>query len=251
MKNSQNQNISKVQKDDVTRKSPTLFIQLGLVLALLVSYLAIESKTFIGPTVVAGCPTGVTPEDEFIPEIPENEELVKVKPLPEVDLDKFDIVKDDVPTQDKLINSTEDGLGEKVKIKITDIPNDIPNIIEPPFEDVPFLIVEEAPIYPGCKGTKEALKKCFSEKVQKLVNDKFNMDLANELGLEPGKQRIHVMFKIDKTGIITDVQARAPHKSLEAEAVRVVNLLPQMTPGKQRMKPVGVKYTLPIVFEIQ
>jgi protein TonB len=33
--------------------------------------------------------------------------------------------------------------------------------------------------------------------------------------------------------------------------VRVVNLLPQMIPGKQQFKPVKVKYTLPIVFEIQ
>ena len=77
------------------------------------------------------------------------------------------------------------------------------------------------------------------------------MELANELGLTPGKQRINVMFKIDKTGNITDIQARAPHKRLEAEAIRVVSLLPQMTPGKQRGRAVPVKYSLPITFLVQ
>jgi protein TonB len=47
------------------------------------------------------------------------------------------------------------------------------------------------------------------------------------------------------------VRARAPHPRLEKEAVEVVQSLPNMTPGKQRGKPVGVLYSLPIVFDIQ
>ena len=47
-----------------------------------------------------------------------------------------------------------------------------------------------------------------------------------------------------------NIRARGPHIRLEKEAVRVVDLLPQMTPGKQRTKPVGVSYTLPITLVV-
>jgi protein TonB len=59
------------------------------------------------------------------------------------------------------------------------------------------------------------------------------------------------MFKIDKKGEIVDIRARAPHKRLEKEAIRVVSILPKMKPGRQRGKAVGVKYSLPIVFNVE
>ena len=118
-------------------------------------------------------------------------------------------------------------------------------------EDVPFAIIEDVPVYPGCKGNKDQLRACLQEKITKHVNRRFNSDLASDLGLSPGVKRIFVMFKIDKTGAITDVQARAPHNRLRDEAIRVVKMLPQMTPGKQRGRPVGVKYSLPIAFKVE
>ncbi|HBO29337.1 MAG TPA: energy transducer TonB, partial [Leeuwenhoekiella sp.] len=45
--------------------------------------------------------------------------------------------------------------------------------------------------------------------------------------------------------------SRGPHPRLEQEAARVIKLLPQMTPGMQRGKAVGVLYSLPIVFQVQ
>ena len=94
-------------------------------------------------------------------------------------------------------------------------------------------------------------KKCMVEKITKHVNKKYNTGLAGDLGLSPGKKRVYVQFKIDKTGKIVDVRARGPHKRLEKEAIRVVQLLPDMTPGKQRGRPVGVKYTLPITLVVE
>ena len=58
-------------------------------------------------------------------------------------------------------------------------------------------------------------------------------------------------YTFDKTGNITDVQARAPHKRLQEEAIRVVKSLPKMIPGKQRGRAVGVKYSLPIAFKVE
>jgi hypothetical protein len=49
-------------------------------------------------------------------------------------------------------------------------------------------------------------------------------------------------------GHVFDIRARAPHKALEAEAIRVIALLPKITPGFQFGEPVIVPYSLPIIF---
>lgn len=115
---------------------------------------------------------------------------------------------------------------------------------------VPFGAIEKVPVFPGCSGAdNEEMKKCMSQKIAEFVNSNFNIGLGKELDLK-GRQRIAVQFKIDKTGRITEVRARAPKPELEAEAVRVVKLLPQMQPGEQKGEKVGVLYSLPIVFEV-
>ena len=90
----------------------------------------------------------------------------------------------------------------------------------------------------------------MSKKISQFVNKKFNTDLAGDLGLS-GRQRINVIFKIDRTGNVVGIRARAPHPGLEKEAKRVIGLLPKMKPGKQRGKPVNVPYSLPIIFQVQ
>ncbi|MCB4807572.1 M56 family metallopeptidase [Tamlana sp. 62-3] len=116
---------------------------------------------------------------------------------------------------------------------------------------VPFSVVEHVPVFPGCESlnTNEEKRKCFSEKISNFVGENFNTDLGKELGLS-GRQRINVIFKIDTEGNIGDIRSRAPHTDLEAEAIRVINKLPKMTPGKQKGKLVKVAYSLPIVFAV-
>ncbi|MGO3181620.1 MAG: M56 family metallopeptidase [Aequorivita sp.] len=114
-----------------------------------------------------------------------------------------------------------------------------------------FSEIDQVPTYPGCSGDNETMKKCMSTKIAKLVNENFDTGLADELNIS-GRQRIAVQFKIDKTGKIADVTARSLSNTpeLEAEAIRVVKLLPQMEPGEQKGEKVGVLYSLPIVFEV-
>ena len=129
--------------------------------------------------------------------------------------------------------------------------NPIVNVVDGDnIEEVSFSSVENVPIFPGCeKGNNAKRGKCMSEKISKFVQNNFSIDLASSLGLS-GKQRISVIFKIDKGGNITGVRARAPHPQLEDEAIRVINLLPKMKPGMQLGKAVIVPYSLPIIFEI-
>jgi hypothetical protein len=128
--------------------------------------------------------------------------------------------------------------------------NPILNIVDGDNVEVPFSTVQNVPIYPGCdKGNNAQRRKCMSQKITKFVKKEFNTDLAGDLGLK-GRQRISVIFKIDKNGDINGVRARAPHPKLKAEAIRVVNMLPKMKPGTQLGKAVVVPYSLPIIFEV-
>ena len=129
---------------------------------------------------------------------------------------------------------------------------EIEEALDEEIADVPFAVIENVPVYPGCekKRSNAEKKKCMSEKVQKFVQKKFNTELAGDLGLE-GRQRIAVQFKIDKNGDVVNVRARAPHPKLEQEAVKVVKALPKMVPGIQRGTAVGVLYSLPILFQVE
>ena len=117
--------------------------------------------------------------------------------------------------------------------------------------EIPDGDIEKVPVYPGCEGllTNQEKKQCMSEEISSFVAEKFDTSIAGFLGLT-GRQRILVIFKIDKEGRVIDVRSRAPYKELEAEAVRVISALPKMTPGIQFGKPVIVPYSLPIVFSV-
>jgi bla regulator protein BlaR1 len=115
---------------------------------------------------------------------------------------------------------------------------------------VPFAIIEEVPVFPSCTGTREQKAACLNENIKKFVVRNFNVDLSKNLGLSKGKKKIWVIFKIDEKGNVTNVNARAPHPKLKEEAMRVVRLLPKMEPGKHLGKAVGMKYTLPISFNV-
>ncbi len=118
--------------------------------------------------------------------------------------------------------------------------------------DVAFAIIDQAPIFPGCEKLDKNLQKlCLQNQIKLHVNKKFNSGIAAGLDLKPGKIKIYVMFKIDKNGYVTGIRARGPHVELENEAVRTIELLPNMIPGKQKGKNVGVKYTLPITLLVE
>ncbi len=118
-------------------------------------------------------------------------------------------------------------------------------------EPVPYAKVENVPVFPGCEGTETELRQCLQERITDHISANFNAKKADGLGLRSGVKRIFVMFKIDKEGNIVEVQARAPHKDLQEEAIRVVSSLPKMTSGKYMGKDVAVKYSLPIAFKVE
>ena len=108
-----------------------------------------------------------------------------------------------------------------------------------PQEKVIFQVVEEMPQFPG--GMGEAMK--FLAK-----NMKYPV-AAQQAKIEG---RVIVQFVVEKDGSVSDVKVmRGVNSELDAEAIRVVSMMPKWIPGKQRGKAVAVKYTMPIMFRLQ
>jgi hypothetical protein len=117
---------------------------------------------------------------------------------------------------------------------------------------ISFSEIEIAPLFNKCDTNlnNEVRRLCTVESVKMFVNSNFNHNLAHELNLEAGQKRIFTSFTIDKQGNIKNIIARGPHPILEEEAIRVLKLLPQFTPGKQNDKVVKVQFSLPITLQI-
>jgi len=234
----------KNSKSDISRWSNIFFLA-GLALMLLISWRAVEWKSYDKSDLVGDI---LDVGDNLEEEIPITQQVTPPPPppppppAPEVIM----VVEDEAEVEETIIESTEADQMEEI-IEIEEIEE-----VEEEIADVPFAVIENVPVYPGCEkaGNNAAKKKCMSDKVMKFVQKKFNTELANDLGLE-GRQRISVQFKIDKNGNVVNVRARAPHPRLEQEAIRVVKALPKMTPGRQRGKAVGVLYALPILFQVE
>jgi len=231
-------------KANVGRNS-SLYFAIGLALMLFLTNYAINYKTYDKSNIDIG---QLNLDEELEEEIPITEQIQTPPPPPPPPAapEVIEIVEDEAEVEETVIESTETSQEEEIveveDVEVEEVEEDI---------EVPFAVIENVPIYPGCEsGNNDAKKKCMSEKIAQFVNRKFNTDLASDLGLS-GRQRINVVFKIDKTGNIVGVRARAPHPKLEQEAARVINLLPKMKPGKQRGKAVTVPYSLPILFQVQ
>ena len=223
-----------------------LFIQLGLVLALFVVYVAMENKTYDKEINAFG---DANMQDELEEDIPITERIEPVKPKapPPPAPEKIEIGEDEKEVEETVIETTETDETEAVEVEEIEEVEEAEEVLE----DVPFAIIEEVPVFPGCKGTRKEKVDCLNRKMKKHVLKKFNVDLASDLGLSPGKKKIRIFFRIDPKGNITEIQVRAPHPRLKKEAIRVAKTIPKMKPGMQRGKPVGMKYQLPISFNVE
>ncbi len=106
-------------------------------------------------------------------------------------------------------------------------------------QDEVMVTVDEMPEYPG--GIV-ALTNFMAQRVKYPVE-------AQRKGIQ-GK--VYVNFIVEKDGSVGAVSiARGVYPDLDAEALRVVNLLPKWKPGKQKGKLVRVLYTVPINFALR
>ncbi|SRX73384.1 M56 family metallopeptidase [Aequorivita antarctica] len=197
-----------------------------------------------GMLIYTACSNDPKAEETQTVQQSDSEVMNKINELAEAIMKKGDMT----PEEEKALKflTSESQPGDKVYTSLQEYLDETKDQNE---ADVPFAAIEKVPTFPGCLGDNEVLKKCFSESISAFVGENFNTKLGNDLGLL-GLQRIAVQFKIDKSGNIVDVKARAPKPELETEAIRIIKKLPQMRPGEQKGQKVGVLYSLPIVFNV-
>lgn len=233
--------LKKNEKVDLTKNSSLYFV-IGLATILFISWQAIEWKTYEKD--LYGY-EALNVDDEDDEEIPITEQLKTPPPpppppppAPEV----IEIVEDEEEVEETVIESTE--TNEDEIVEIVEVEEEYDDV------DVPFAVIEDVPIFPGCeKVSKSERRNCFQEKMNKHIRKNFRYpEIAQEMGIQG---RVYVNFIIAKDGQITNIRMRGPDKNLEKEAKRIIAKLPNMTPGKQRGRPVRVPFSIPITFRLQ
>lgn len=146
---------------------------------------------------------------------------------------------EDVLSESEPNNEDETFKEEKDETEIMEIPY-IPPIIEeePEDDNLVYDKVEQLPQFPGGQS---ALISFLSRNVK-------YPKVCQENGIQG---TVIMQFVINKDGNISDVSVyKGVNPYLDTEATRVIKSMPKWTPGKQKGKPVNVKYTLPINFRL-
>ena len=209
------------------------YVLIGLVLVLSICYVAFEW------TEKEVTKYEVTDTDFFFEEEIDIQQTTQETPPPPPppavqEVEVLNVVEDDVEVETIEINTEDDKDVEVVIAPPVEAP------VEEEEEEVIFMVVETMPEFPG---GQQALFKYLGENVKYPV-------IAQENGIQG---RVICQFVVNKDGSIVDVVVvrSSGEPSLDKEALRVISSMPKWKPGKQRGKPVRVKYTLPVNFRLQ
>ena len=237
--------VKKNPKADLNRDSGLYFV-FGLAVVLFLTWRALEWKTYdtVHEEIVQ-----LTLVDNLDEKAPVTEQIQTVPPppppaAPEV----IEVIEDTEEIEETVIESTE--ITQETVVANVDLEASDIDVLEEEEEIVvPFAVIEEVPVFPGCEGLSKADQRtCFQQKVQEHIRDNFKYpETAEELGIQ-GK--VFVQFAIGTDGHVTDIKTRGPDHLLEMEAKRIIASLPAMKPGRQRNRNVKVPYSIPINFKL-
>jgi TonB family protein len=102
-----------------------------------------------------------------------------------------------------------------------------------------FVVVESQPEYPGGMG-----------ELVKFLSRNVKYPVAAQQARVQG--RVIVEFLVGTDGNISDIKVKhSVCPELDAEAMRVIGLMPKWRPGEQRGKAVSVRYEMPIEFRLK
>lgn len=209
----------------------SLFFQIGIVLALGVVLLAFEwDRKVSSARLLTGNQIEVDVDE--LPPITFRQEKNYEPPKPIV-VQTFELVPDDANIDEQWEPDVSD---------IIDEPIPVAPVEKDETEDNNTYVIGSIEFEPEFPGGMQGLLRYISQQVKYPVT-------AMETGIE-GK--VYVTFIINKEGkVIKASIARGVHPSLDREALRVINSLPQWKPGYQNGKPVKVSFVAPINFVLQ
>ena len=184
-------------------------------------------------------------EEEIVPITQQNQPPPPPPPPPPPVQELIQIVEDDVEIEDEIEIDTE--ADEDTEIEEIEVEEEV-------VEDQIFTIVEDMPAFPGCEHltNKDERAKCFTKKLYEFMGKNQNYpEMAKDANIQG---TVYISFVVDKKGKVGDITIlKGVHggSMLDKEAVRMLSLLPKFTPGKQRGKPVKVKYNIPVKFVLR
>ena len=226
--------LKKNEKANLEKKK-TMFLQVGLIIALIVCLGAMEwTSGQKKDSMFAGMSEEAIEEEQ----IPVTEETPPEEmPPPEVTVtDLFEIVEDDVVIENE-VRFEDDETSED---KVVEIYAPVLQAEEEEVEDEIFVIVEDMPKFRGGDINK------FREWVQKRVR---YPELAAENGIQG---RVFITFVVEPNGTVSNVSiSRSVDALLDEAAKEAVSASPKWEPGMQRGRPVRVRYSIPIIFQLQ
>ena len=228
--------IKKSPKADL-EKGKTLNILMGFVVGLAILFVGFEwGDRDIQVATASDQVADIIAEEEIEITRPENTPPPPPPPPAQVVTEVLNVVNDDVDLEQQDIVTSEDNQKEAQHQTYTP-----PAVVEEEEESAQtiFTVVEEMPKFPGGDGE---LLKYIGKSIKYPV-------IAQENGIQG---RVICSFVVNRDGSIVDAEVvRGVDPSLDKEAIRVINTMPKWSPGKQRGKPVRVKYTVPITFRLQ
>ena len=227
--------IKKSEKANLENKK-LLFLEIGLIISLLIVYIALEWTSKETNTAVLEDNTEILVEEEIISTNMDTPPPPPAAPKIPVLSDQIDIVDDEIELEDDMFMNLEDN--SNLGVEIMDYVEVQEEVVEE--EAIPFQLVEEKPSFQGGDANQ------FS----KWVNSRL---VYPEIAKENGVQgRVTLQFTVEKDGSVTKVRVlRGVDPSLDKEAVRVVSMSPKWKPGKQRDRAVPVTYTFPVIFQLR
>ena len=227
--------VKKTPKASLENKR-ALFIEIGLIVALAVVYIAFNwtSKDVQVSTLEAE--NQVVQEEEIIPITQETPPPPPEAPKIPVLSDQIDIVDDEIEVDNDFLSLEDsDDMGVEIMAYVENVQEEV---VEE--EAIPFQLVEEKPSFMGGDANQ------FSAWVNKRL---VYPEIAKENGVQG---RVTLQFTVEKDGSVTKVKVlRGVDPSLDKEAVRVVSMSPKWKPGKQRDRAVPVTYTFPVYFQLR
>lgn len=226
--------LKKNKKANLENKK-SLFLQIGIIIALIFCIVAME---WTSGQKKDSAFDGMTEEAIEEEQIPVTEEAPPEEmPPPEVTVtDLFEIVEDDV-VLDKTVRFEDDETSEN---KIVEIYAPVLKAEEEATEDEIFVIVEDMPRFKGGDINN------FRDWVQKRVR---YPELAAENGIQG---RVFITFVVETNGNVSNVSvSRSVDALLDDAAKEAVAASPKWQPGMQRGRPVRVRYSIPIIFQLQ
>lgn len=223
-------------KADLESKK-ALFIQLGLVVAISVSILAFEYRSYDQKESVIIHREVVNLIDDIVditqeePQMEEPEKIVEPTTT-------FDVVDDNKEIKKEW--TIKDFLGDKnIVIEPKKIIIEVPDEVIKDEDDKVFVWVQEEAEFPG------GYVKLQEFLAQTIVYPR----AALETGAEG---TVTLSFVVEKDGSITNIKVlRDAGSGLGEEAIRVVKVMPKWNPAKQRTKTVRQQFTLPITFKLR